>query len=79
MNQYGSEANASAHHETTALRRAVKALNDIDAEVDFLRGALADGVRREIDGDNTQHIAASVRDLTVQLSIIGVLREVRNA
>jgi hypothetical protein len=67
------------NQDRAARRRAAQALDEIEAEAGILRRKLAgaDNPRSTVDGDDTQLIAGKVRDLTAQLAIIGVLRDVR--
>lgn len=61
--------------DEAAKRRALKALDDIEAEAKLLRRVISDN--RRVDGDDSRAIAGIVRDLTVHLSILGALYEVR--
>lgn len=65
--------------DRAAHRRAHAALNGIEAEVRALRQRLeaADNPLSILDGDDTQLIVSRVRDLTAELAIIGMLRDVR--
>ena len=61
--------------DKAARRRAVKALEGIAEETAILSRKLANGIR--VDGDDSQTINGLVSALTVQLSVLGALHEVR--
>lgn len=61
--------------DKAARRRALKALDNIAAEVDTLRRRIASDQR--VDGDDTQAITGLAAALINHLAIMGALREVR--
>lgn len=60
--------------DKAARRRALRALADIETEVEYLRKRVASGVA---DGDDTATLMQRAADLTRHLAVLGNLRNVR--
>lgn len=73
MTTYPSREHENA--DKAARRRAEAALAELAGEAALLRRALKDG--HKLDGDDTQRLADLVRSATVNLSVLGTLRDVR--
>lgn len=64
--------------DAAAFRRAARAIDDIAAEIAVLKHKLHTSAgETRLDGDDTQRITGLVRDLTLNLAILGTLRDVR--
>jgi len=72
MSDYPNREHQNA--DAAARRRALAALDHMVNEAEILRQRIE---RRQADGDDTQRIANLARDITQHVSILGVLREVR--
>jgi len=62
--------------DKAAKRRAIRALDDISNEVGILRRKLDQDVY--VDGDDTQILVDRFRQLTIQMTILGTLSDVRD-
>jgi hypothetical protein len=63
-----------ANADKAARRRALQALDDIEAEVKFLRRRISNDVA---DGDGTSTLAMRTADVIRCLSVLGTLRKAR--
>lgn len=72
MTDYPNREHKNA--DDAARRRALKALDDIEAEVTFLRRRVNGGTA---DADHTSTLAARTADVVRQLAVLEALRDVR--
>jgi hypothetical protein len=72
VSAYPDRAHEASDKVTT--RRALKALDEIEAEVAILRRRIANGT---VEGESTQILADRAREVTQHVSVLEALRTVR--